>query len=142
MKQKLFGAVLLLVTACATTRQAPKVDENLEGRWQLASFMPSQKKTLAEVFGERTVELRFNKATHGVAGTTGCNRFAGTFTADTINLKFSQNRVTTKMACPGYDEQVFLNAMDRVNRYRLVESQLELMQNEEIVMIFAKKMQQ
>jgi heat shock protein HslJ len=144
MKGKFIGVgiLLLVLTACAATRKAPKPDDNLDGAWKLAVFMPSQKKTLAEVFGERIAELQLNKATNSVTGTTGCNKFAGTFTSDTTRLTFSQNHVTTKMACPGFDEQIFLNTLNRVNRYRLVESQLELMQNDEIVMIFAKKLQQ
>ena len=74
-----------------------------------------------------------------MAGTTGCNRFSGTYTADTVNLSFSSNKAFTKMACPGYDEQLFLKALNRVNRYRLIESELELRDNDAIVMIFAKK---
>lgn len=143
MKQNRIAAFIIVffLMACSASRKATKQDNNLDGRWTLASFMPSEKKTLAEVFGDRAVELQFNKSTNGVAGTTGCNRFAGTYTADTANLTFSQNLALTKMACPGYDEQVFLNALNRVNRYRLVESQLELLQNDDILMIFAKKQQ-
>lgn len=125
--------------ACATPHKVAKQLNNLNGDWVLAVFMPEQKKTLAEVFGGRVAELQFNKSTNGVAGTTGCNRFASSFTADTTNLRFSENRVLTKMACGDYDEQTFLNALDRVNRYRLAEGQLELMQDSSILMVFARK---
>lgn len=141
MKVKLLLVLLssLLMAACATTHKAANKENDLDGRWVLAVFMPAQKKTLAEVFGNRIIELQFDKKTHGLTGTTGCNRFAGTYTADTANLSFSQNQLLTRMACNGYNEQVVLNALSQVNRYRLVESQLELMQNNDIVMIFAKK---
>lgn len=132
---------ILFLAACATTHKVAQKTNDLNGSWSLAVFMPAQKKTLAEVLGERKVELQFDKATHGVSGTTGCNRFAGTYTADTVNLSFSQNHILTKMACGTYNEQVVLNALNQVNRYRLVEGQLELMQNNDILMIFAKKQQ-
>lgn len=142
MKAKLFtGSILLLVVmACATSRKAATSGGNLEGSWTLSVFEPAQKKTLAERFGTRVIELRFETSSNSVSGTTGCNRFTGSYTADTANLTFSQNRALTKMACPGYNEQLFLAAMDRINRYRLIEGQLELLQNENIVMIFAKKL--
>lgn len=130
----IFGVLLI---ACAPSRKPP-TEKKLEGDWSLAVF-PYQKKTLAEVFGNRVVEMQFDKDSSFVSGTTGCNRFRGRYTADAENLRFSQNMVLTKMACPDYDEQLFLNALTRVNRYRLIEGQLELLNNTEIVMIFAKK---
>lgn len=140
MKWKFFGALItaLLLFSCASSRRTVKV-EQLDGSWVLAVF-PYQKKTLAEVFGSRVIEMQFDKMANTVSGTTGCNRFAASYSADTANLVFSQNRALTKMACPDYNEQLFLTTLDRVNRYKLIEGQLELMQNDEIVMIFAKKL--
>jgi heat shock protein HslJ len=141
MNGKLITAFILtlFLMACATPHKVAKQINNLEGDWILAIFRPEQKKTLSEVFGTHAVELQFNKATNGIAGTTGCNRFAGTYMADTVNLKFSQNRVLTKMGCGDYDEQIFLNALDQVNKFRIAEGQLELLQDSDIVMVFARK---
>ena len=141
MKGKLVWVIVvtLLTAACATPHKVVKSQKNLDGSWVLAVFIPAQKKTLAEVFGDRKIELQFNKASNGVSGTTGCNRFAGTYTADTLNLTFSQNQVLTKMACGDYNEQLFLSALNQVNRYRIVEGQLELMEDTDIVMVFARK---
>jgi heat shock protein HslJ len=141
MKRNLFTGFIfsLFLLACATPHKVAKQMDNLNGSWVLSIFMPEQKKTLAEMFGTRAIDIQFNKATHGVTGTTGCNRFVSNYTADTASMQFSQNRVLTKMACGDYDEQMFLNALDRVNRYRIVEGQLELLQNNDIVMVFARK---
>lgn len=141
MKVRVAAAVLVLfLTACAASRKTATDGSSLDGTWTLSVFQPAQKKPLAEIFGNRTIEITFDKATHTASGTTGCNRFSGSYTADTASLTFGQNRALTKMACPGYNEQPFLTTLDRVNRYRLIEGQLELMQNDEIVLIFAKKM--
>lgn len=142
MKRTYFAAavVLLFLIACTVARKAATAGGNLDGSWTLSVFQPAQKKTLSETFGTRVAELLFDSKTGKISGTTGCNRFTGTYTADTTSLSFSQNLALTRMACPGFDEAIFVNALNRVNRYRLIESQLELMQNEEIVMIFAKKM--
>lgn len=136
-RMKYFSALFfVLAIACAPSRKLPS-EKNLDGNWTLAVF-PYQKKTLAEVFGSRVVELRFSKDSSAVTGTTGCNRFRGTYTADAENLTISPNLILTKMACTDYDERLFLNALNRVTKYRQIEGQLELMHNNEIVMIFAK----
>jgi heat shock protein HslJ len=132
--------LLLLLNACAGPRKTGLKNNNLEGQWQLSVFQPSQKKTLAEVFGTRVVELQFNKDSNIVSGTTGCNRFRGTYTADTSRLMFSQNLILTRMACPGYNEQLILSALNQVNRYSINEGELQLRQDDTILMIFAKKM--
>jgi heat shock protein HslJ len=141
MKGKLFPAIglLLFFAACTASRKAANEADRLSGRWVLSVFRPDQKKTLAEIFGTRVIELQFNATNDAVNGTTGCNRFTGRYSADTVNLHFSPNLALTKKACPGYDEQLFLKALHQVNRYRLMESELELRENNAIVMIFAKR---
>ena len=130
--------VAWLVVGC-TAQRKNAANANLDGTWVLAVF-PHQQKTLAEVFGTRVIELQFDASKQTVAGTTGCNRFTGTYTADTTLMRFSPNLALTKMACGNYDESLFLNALRRVNRYRLVEGQLELLQDNEIAMILARKL--
>ena len=136
-----FGIIIAfsLLMGCKTASKVT-AGNDLDGQWVLAVF-PYQKKTLAEVFGNRVVQLQFDKSSNRIFGTTGCNRFTGDYTVSTDSLRFSQNLALTKMACPGFDEQLVLQAFNRVNRYRLIESQLELMQNNEIVMIFARKLE-
>jgi heat shock protein HslJ len=130
--------ILVLLMACATPRKTTP-ETSLEGGWVLAVF-PYQKKTLAEVFGTRVIEMQFTKATGSLSGTTSCNRFNGSYTATDDTLLLSQTRLLTKMACPGYNEQLFLDALNRVNRYHLNEGQLELLQDTALVMIFARKL--
>jgi heat shock protein HslJ len=125
--------------ACTAPRKATRMNE-LGGGWVLAVF-PHEKKTLAEVFGTRVIDLRFAPDSNRVSGSTGCNRFHGSYTADTAMLRFSPDMALTRMACPGNSEALFLNAMARVNRYRINEGQLELFQNKELVMVFARKIE-
>jgi heat shock protein HslJ len=125
--------------ACTAPRKATRFNE-LAGGWVLAIF-PHEKKTLAEVFGTRIIDLRFATDSNRVSGSTGCNHFNGSYTADTAKLLFSPDMALTRMACPGYDEKLFLNAMARVNRYRINEGQLELFHNNDLVMVFARKIE-
>jgi heat shock protein HslJ len=125
--------------ACTAPRRATRFNE-LDGGWVLAVF-PHEKKTLAEVFGTRIIDLRFATDSNRVSGSTGCNQFNGSYTADTAKIRFSPDMALTRMACPGYDERLFLNAMSRVNRYRINEGQLELFHDKDLVMVFARKIE-
>ena len=131
-------SIVLCLAACAVAGNTSRQVAQLDGKWTLSVYQPETKKTLAEVFGTRVVELEFDKSANKVSGSTGCNRFAGTYTADTATLTFSENRALTKMACPDYNEQLVLDVLNEVNRYRLIEGQLELMQNNKILLIFAR----
>jgi heat shock protein HslJ len=132
-------AAAFAVVSCTAPRKATRINE-LAGGWVLAIF-PHEKKTLAEVFGTRVIDLRFAPDSNRVSGSTGCNQFTGMYTADTARIVFSPNMALTRMACPGYNETLFLNAMARVNRYRINEGQLELFQNTDLVMVFARKIE-
>lgn len=61
-----------------------------------------------------------------VSGSTGCNRLTGTFElSDLDKLKFSP-LITTRMACPGYDESTLLKALEQVNNWSIINNQLLL----------------
>jgi len=62
-----------------------------------------------------------------VSGSDSCNRLTGSYELDDVRLRFSQ-LASTMMACPQGMEQAdrFRAALDRVVRYRVVGSHLEL----------------
>lgn len=109
----------------------------LEGTWVLVLF-PSGEKSFAEIFGQRTPELQFD-LNNKVTGTSGCNHISGSFTKSETMLQFDGNMIMTKMACPGYDESIFMEALQRVNRYKFRDDQLDLMQEDTPIMTLAKK---
>jgi heat shock protein HslJ len=63
-----------------------------------------------------------------VSGSTGCNRFTGTFTQTGDSLRFSQI-ASTKMACPpplNTQEQAFLEALNATAAMHISGNTLEL----------------
>jgi copper homeostasis protein (lipoprotein) len=67
-----------------------------------------------------------------VAGSDGCNRLMGSYEFDGPRLEFSQ-LASTMMACPQGMEQAdqFRAALERVVRYRIVGSHLELFNDDD-----------
>jgi hypothetical protein len=43
------------------------------------------------------------------------------------------------MACPGYEESIFLNALGTVKKYRVQDNTLDLLNDSTIVMTFTRQ---
>jgi heat shock protein HslJ len=76
----------------------------------------------------RQVHLVFDPATRRVSGSSGCNRLTGAYDQQGEQLHFGQ-LAGTRMAChEGMDtEQMFLQSLQRVRRWSIVEQQLSLL---------------
>jgi heat shock protein HslJ len=96
-----------------------------EGKWNLIPVMASDTAT------GRTPFISFNTQEKKISGNTGCNSFGGSFMADSTGmLSFGRDIMSTKMACPGYNENIFVQNLQRVNRYSISGDTLALKENE------------
>ena len=131
-----FLALITVIFGCVSSKN--NADTNLTGSWELSVF-PTTDKTFEEVFGQRKPELQFDQSKNTVSGSTGCNRINGSYSVDKAAFSFGSNLAMTKMACPGYEESVFLDALNRINRYEISNGQLRFMHDSTLVMSFARK---
>jgi len=95
-----------------------------EGKWRLIPAMPS------DTAAGRIPVLKFMVQEERVTGNTGCNNFSGTFNIDKNNLTFNHDFVSTKMACPGYDEVTFEKNLLRTNNFEINGDTLVLKVNQ------------
>lgn len=139
MKQFLIALLTAeLIVSCSSSRNSAAELDSLNGYWVLTVFSQDNK-TLAERFTMRTPDMQLDVPNRRVSGTTGCNRLSGPFEIDGEEFKFG-NLATTKMGCPGYDEMVYLDAIGKVNRFRLHDNdQLSLYNDSTLLMTFVKK---
>ena len=134
MKKLLFIlSIVMLQLACGTSR---KTTTELNGNWELVIF-PASTKTLSEIFTMKRPEIQLENGR--LTGSTGCNRMNGTYTASGTSLEIGNNLAITKMGCPNYDESIFIEALNKVNRFQVKDNQLMLMQDSVTVMTFAKQ---
>jgi heat shock protein HslJ len=63
------------------------------------------------------------------SGNTGCNTMRGSFwySPTDSSLSFSDKIITTKMACPGYNEPAFMKSLQHTSHYRLRNGVLSLL---------------
>jgi heat shock protein HslJ len=132
-KLLLILSVVMLQLACGTSR---KTTTELNGNWELVIF-PASTKTLSEIFTMKRPEIQLENGR--LTGSTGCNRMNGTYTASGTSLEIGNNLAITKMGCPNYDESIFIEALNKVNRFQVKDNQLILMQDSVMVMTFAKQ---
>jgi heat shock protein HslJ len=129
--------VVLYVIIISCNRHVAHPQESLGGQWELVLISPGNK-PLDQKFSSRKAELNFETESGRVSGSTGCNRFSGSYSTDGRNFSFGKDMALTKMACPGYDEQEFIETLHQVNRYLIHENRLQLLRNSEVLMVFTR----
>ncbi len=109
------------------------VTHDLEGtRWVLVR-MGETPFVLEEGHTEPYIVLQ--SGTKQVAGHGGCNRLAGAYRIEGNVLEFGA-LTTTRMACPALEsEHAFLNALEDVARWRLLDNQLELLDKNNVALL-------
>jgi heat shock protein HslJ len=95
----------------------------LGGSWVLQPVLPS------DTAAGRTPTLQLDLARSRFSGNTGCNTMHGSFwySKTDSSLSFSDKIVTTKMACPGYNEPAFIKSLQHTSHYRLRNGVLSLL---------------
>jgi heat shock protein HslJ len=137
MKYLLAIMFAAMLGSCSSSRNSSADLNNLGGDWVLTVF-PYATKAFAELFTARVPDLQLEVPGRKVTGNTGCNRMFGAFSVDGGEFHFN-NLGSTRMACPGYDETIYMNALGRVNRFTVNNDQLSFYQDSTLVMTFTKK---
>jgi heat shock protein HslJ len=136
MKQLIFAGFMLAVLAYKPKMPSSLFINNLsfyavakydtatiEGSWKLLPVLAS------DTAAGKIPEINFNLKTNKFSGNTGCNTISGTFILKQDALSFDENIISTKMACPGYNEKAFFDNLLRTNRYEIKNGVLQLMYN-------------
>lgn len=106
---------------------------SLEGAWQLQPVLPSDTAT------GKIPTLVFDLNSKKFQGNTGCNNISGSFYLANDSLSFNEQILMTKMACPGYNEEGFIQSLTKTNRYTIEKGVLQLMQEQTILSKWIRK---
>src|SRR5712691_10819347 len=112
MKTIVFAALFIAVTCKSNTPEVNNKDsvitnnntgihETLAGNWQLQPVLAS------DTASGKIPTLNFDLVHHKFTGNTGCNSMSGSFILKEDALSFSEQIISTKMACEGYNEKAF-----------------------------------
>lgn len=115
--------VALVLGGCATTMELES------GRWRLAEVDGTPAISTSD---ERAAHIAFESSpTPRVSGSTGCNRFVGSYESSGSSLTFGAI-ASTRMACPDAmaQERAFEQALQDVRRWRAEDGELELLDDQ------------
>jgi len=144
------AVLIILVTSCNNTshKESGNIDTvssitdtavvqskniTLEGAWQLEPVLPS------DTAAGKIPTIVFDLTTKKFQGNTGCNNVSGNFYTSGDSISFNEQILMTKMACPGYNEQGFIESLTRTNRYKIEKGSLQLMQDQTVLSKWIRK---
>lgn len=131
-------ALLLLLCASVSCTVQPsnftqEKDNIKDAYWVLLSVEGQDVEVLNDT---RTAYIRLEENEKDVDGFTGCNKISGSYTLSGEQLQLSELS-TTRMACPDMEaENRLMNALRRVNNYKLSGDLLTLFDGEKAVATF------
>src|SRR4051794_22134209 len=119
MKVLLMSSVVLLcMISCNTTKNTTsgKKLSALRGSWQL-NYISGTRIAFDGLYPNKKPVITFETGKNKISGNTSCNFFSGTFGGDENSLKIDDKLVTTKMACDGDGETMFVQALKKINSF-------------------------
>ena len=111
----------LLSDTTALTRSASRDTFSINGAWFLQPVLASDTAT------GNIPTLIFNLDKSSFSGNTGCNNMNGSFQKTDTSLIFNEKIITTRMACPGYNEDAFIKSLIRTNKFKFDNGVLVLL---------------
>jgi heat shock protein HslJ/pimeloyl-ACP methyl ester carboxylesterase len=92
-----------------------------------------------DIYSLRKPVINLDTATKKFNGTTSCNSFTGNFTLDNNKIHFPESFAMTKMFCEGGGEKIFLEALNKVDGYKVDGTTVYFLHGEDIIMGLRKK---
>lgn len=106
--------------------------EDLNGTWKLQMLFATDNNWAKAPF------IKINLSDRSFTGNNSCNSVSGKFIINQSYIAFDKNIISTKMACTGNYENMFLSALLKINKYTIHKEELELSQGEIVLLKFKK----
>ena len=90
----------------------------LDGNWVL-NLITAPGQEIDSLYKTKKPTISFDLAANKFAGNTSCNNFNGPLKVSGNTISFADPFAMTRMACPGEGEKVFLETLNKVNRYSI-----------------------
>jgi len=104
----------------------------LNGTWLLQTLFATDNNWTKAPF------IKIDLKDRTFTGNSSCNSMSGKFIISQSYFAFDKNIISTKMACTGNYENIFLSALLKINKYTINKDELELGQGEIVLMKFKK----
>lgn len=128
------------VISCATTKNnsASNDHDKLYGvTWEL-EYISGPRIAFDGLFPDRKPQITFNRENQKAEGNNSCNGYSAAYTIKEDAISFGEPGPTTMMYC-GEGENVFLNMMKKINKFKIdADGKLDLLLDDVPMMRFHK----
>lgn len=128
-------SLLLLVSCHSMQNKSNPIGKLTATTWVLSQLKGSSINEIDFAQGIPNLQML---ADGKLSGFTGCNQFSGTFKLQDQNIQLDPGAMTRK-ACPGPGENHFLEAINKIDQFKLKNQKLQLLQGKDILMEFLPK---
>lgn len=129
-------AILTIIFSCATSKDK-NTDKLYSTGWEL-EYISGPRIAFDGLYPNKKPKISFNKERKEVQGNSSCNVYSAAYTMGDDSISFGKPGATTMMYC-GEGEQVFLNIMQKINRYKIdTDGKLNLVIDEVSMMRFKR----
>jgi len=139
--------ISIVIFACknqatkTSAASAPVIADSvkLNGNWQL-NYITGATKSFDSLYPAKIPAINFDVVAKKISGNSGCNSFSGKLVTEGNKISFADPMIMTKMFCPGDGEPLFLQNLQKVETYLIVnDTTLNFMMGELAIMKFSKK---
>lgn len=132
-----FALMLAIIFSCDSVKKPSAIPAELKDPkkvWTL-NYVTGPKITFDGLFPNKKPRVTFNLDSNEISGFTSCNSFSSKIkiNGNTISIN---SPLQTMMKCEGSGENTFINMLEKVDRYHIVDGKLEFLNNEIVMMRF------
>lgn len=128
-----------ILSSCNASKATASDSKGLyDVTWEL-DYISGPRIAFDGLFPEKKPQITFTEKDKNASGNSSCNGFTTSFTIDGKSIKIEQPKAMTMRYCEGGGEQVFLQTMDKVNKFSIdKDNKLNLMVDDVPMMRFKK----
>jgi heat shock protein HslJ len=129
--------IMVLLTGCKCASKASASKESITSTgWEVSAI---EGKEILKADYPRGLPDAVFSSDNKISGSSGCNRYGGSYTLDAEGKFSTSELISTKMFCQGVKEDAYLKAVSSANRAKIEGSNLVLYNETTPVLVFVPK---
>jgi heat shock protein HslJ len=134
--------LIVSITACKSRKNLSSTSDHgqiiyPEGFWNLV-YVSGPSKSMDALYPVQKPELNLRFKDSLISGNNGCNTYRGRFSYQGHRIDFSQPLLSTKMACKGGGEALFMETLKKINQWSVRNDSLIFQMGSLEMMIFVR----
>jgi heat shock protein HslJ len=113
-------------------------EADLEGTWELVSVIGSNT-PFATLYPSTKPTLTLDSRPKQISGTTSCNTYTGSYVINDRSISFANGWASTKMACEGEGEGVFIERLKKADKFFIKEQNTLMLLLGDVALLEFKK---